>query len=81
VDTLEARQLSLISAQESIVLLKNLNKILPLNIDQLTNKKIALIGPTADATITMQGIYHGRAPFLIDPVTGFKNLTTGFEEI
>jgi beta-glucosidase-like glycosyl hydrolase len=81
VDTLEARQLSLISAQESIVLLKNLNKILPLNIDQLANKKIALIGPIADATITMQGIYHGRAPFLIDPVTGFKNLTTGFEEI
>jgi len=81
VDTLEARQLSLISAQESIVLLKNLNKTLPLNIDRLVNKKIALIGPTADATVSMQGIYHGRAPFLIDPVNGFKNLTAGFEEI
>ncbi|CAF4894491.1 unnamed protein product [Rotaria sp. Silwood1] len=77
VDTLEARQLSLISAQESIVLLKNMNNTLPLNMDQLMNKKIALIGPTSDATVTMQGIYHGQAPFLIDPVTGFKNLTTG----
>jgi beta-glucosidase-like glycosyl hydrolase len=79
VDTLEARQLSLVSAQESIVLLKNINKTLPLNIDRLMNKKIALIGPTADATVAMQGIYHGRAPFLIDPVTGFKNLTTGLK--
>ena len=35
VDTLEARQLSLISAQESIVLLKNLNKTLPLNIESI----------------------------------------------
>ncbi|CAF1318287.1 unnamed protein product [Adineta steineri] len=77
VDTLEARQLSLISAQESIVLLKNINKILPLKLTQLMNKKIALIGPTADATVTMQGIYHGRAPFLIDPITGFKNVTAG----
>jgi beta-D-xylosidase 4 len=77
VDTLEARQLSLLSAQESIILLKNLNKSLPLNTNQLANKKIALIGPTADATVTMQGIYHGRAPFLIDPITGFRNLTAG----
>lgn len=77
VDTLEARDLSLVSAQESIVLLKNMNKVLPLNMSQLMNKKIALIGPIADATVSMQGIYHGQAPFLIDPVTGFKNLTAG----
>ncbi len=77
VDTSEARQLSLISAQESMVLLKNLNRTLPLKIDELRNKKIALIGPTADATVAMQGIYHGQAPFLIDPIDGFKNLTAG----
>ena len=75
VDTLEARQLSVESAQQSMVLLKNINQALPLDLDQLTNKKIALIGPMADATVTMQGIYHGTAPFLIDPVTGFRNLT------
>lgn len=77
VDTSEARDLSLRSAQESIVLLKNVNQALPLNMDQLQNKRIALIGPTADATIAMQGIYRGQAPFLIDPVTGFKNITAG----
>ena len=31
----------------------------------------------ADATVTMQGIYHGTAPFLIDPINGFKNITAG----
>ncbi|CAF3241313.1 unnamed protein product [Rotaria socialis] len=77
VDTLEARQLSLGSAQESIVLLKNTNQVLPIDMELLKNKKIALIGPMTDATVTMQGLYHGRAPFLIDPVTGFKNLTAG----
>ena len=50
INTTEAQQLALESAQESIVLLKNVNKALPLNIDQLKNKTIALIGPTADAT-------------------------------
>lgn len=77
VDSIEARQLSLESAQESLVLLKNTNKILPLNVDELKNKKIALIGPMADATVAMQGNYHGTAPFLIDPINGFKNLTAG----
>jgi beta-glucosidase-like glycosyl hydrolase len=77
VDTAEARQSALESAQESIVLLKNLNKALPLNIDQLQNKKIALIGPTANATGLMQGSYYGKAPYLIDPVTAFKGLTEG----
>ena len=61
VNTTEAQQLALKSAQESIVLLKNINKALPLNIDQLTNKTIALIGPTANATGLMQGNYHGNA--------------------
>ncbi|UJR16933.1 hypothetical protein I4U23_003831 [Adineta vaga] len=77
VDTHEARQLTLQSAQESIVLLKNINKSLPLDMNKLFNKKIALIGPTANATETMQGSYFGKAPFLIDPVTGIKALTAG----
>ena len=41
VNTAEAQQLALESAQEGIVLLKNLNNALPLNIDQLKNKRIA----------------------------------------
>jgi len=77
VNTPEARQLALQAAQESIVLLKNTNKALPLDINQLQNKQIALIGPTANATVLMQGDYFGTAPFLIGPVTGFQNLTQG----
>ncbi|CAF3378305.1 unnamed protein product [Rotaria sp. Silwood1] len=78
VDTVEARRLSLEAAQESIVLLKNINNALPLNIDQLKNKKIALIGPTANATVLMQGNYYGQAPFLIDPITAFQGVTQGY---
>jgi len=74
VDTTYARQLSLKSAQESIVLLKN-NNSLPLHIEQLSGKTIALIGPTVNATILMQGDYYGQAPFLIDPLTAFKAIT------
>ncbi|CAF1252537.1 unnamed protein product [Adineta ricciae] len=77
VDTHEARQLSLESAQEGIVLLKNMNQSLPLDRNRLLNKRIALIGPTANATELMQGSYFGKAPFLIDPVTAIKALTTG----
>jgi hypothetical protein len=77
VDTTEARKLALEAAQQSIVLLKNTNKALPLDLNQLKNKKIALIGPTADATGLMQGNYYGRAPFLIDPITAFLGLTQG----
>jgi beta-glucosidase-like glycosyl hydrolase len=77
VDTAESRQLALEAAQQSIVLLKNVNKALPLNINQLQNKKIALIGPTANATGLMQGNYNGKAPYLIDPITAFQNVTQG----
>jgi beta-glucosidase-like glycosyl hydrolase len=78
VDTTESRQLTLEAAQESIVLLKNTNKALPLDINQLKNKRIALIGPTANATGLMQGNYHGIAPYLISPVEGFQNVTQGY---
>jgi beta-D-xylosidase 4 len=57
--------------------LKNNNSALPLNINQLSNKKIALIGPTANATILMQGDYYGQAPYLVDPLTAFKVITQG----
>jgi beta-D-xylosidase 4 len=76
VNTAEAQQLALKSAQESIVLLKNLNNALPLNIDQLKGKKIALIGPTANATVLMQGNYYGKAPYLISPLSAFQTRGT-----
>ena len=78
VDTPASRQLALEAAQQSIVLLKNTNKILPLDVNQLRDKRIALIGPTANATGLMQGNYNGHAPYLIDPVTAFRNLTQSY---
>ncbi|CAF2121148.1 unnamed protein product [Rotaria magnacalcarata] len=74
VNTIDAQQLALLSAQESIVLLKNVNNALPLNMDRLIGKKLVLIGPTANATVLMQVNYYGKAPYLIDPITAFKSL-------
>ena len=75
VNTPQARQLALEAAQQGIVLLKNVNKALPLNINQLENKKIALIGPAANQSHLLPGNYNGRAPYLIDPRTAFLELT------
>ena len=77
VDTPASRQFTLESAQQSMVLLKNLNKALPLNLNQLSNKKIALIGPTANATTLMQGNYFGKAPYLTSPLMGFQSIVQG----
>ncbi len=77
VDTNVSRQLALESAQQSIVLLKNLNNSLPLHVNQLTNKRIALIGPTANATRLMQANYCGNAPYLIDPFKAFNSTVQG----
>ena len=80
VDTPQSRQLTLEAAQQGAVLLKNANKALPLDLNQLRNKKIALIGPGVNATQLMQGIYFGQAPYLISPLMGFQNITQGTVE-
>ena len=76
INTMEAQQLALLSAQESIVSLKNVGKSLPLNLDQLTNKTIALIGPSFNATVLMQANYHRVAPFLISLLMAFSAITS-----
>lgn len=63
-------RLALRTAQESIVLLKNENNVLPLSKDI---KSIAVIGPNADDEDVLYGNYNGLAE---DPVTvleGIKN--------
>lgn len=60
-----------------MVLLKNSNKALPLSLDQLKSKKIALIGPTANVTVLMQSNYHGLAPYLTSPLMGFQTIIHG----
>jgi beta-glucosidase len=69
-DTPEHRQVALQSARESIVLLKNANRTLPLRKDL---KSIAVIGPNADAPEVLWGNYNGRPSRLITPLAGIKN--------
>ncbi len=69
-DTPEHRQLALKTARESTVLLKNVNRTLPLKKDL---KSIAVIGPNADAPEVLWGNYYGYPSRLITPLAGIKN--------
>lgn len=68
-NTADHQELALQAARESIVLLQN-DGTLPLDM----SKKVALIGPNANATSTMQGNYKGVAPYLISPLMGLQNM-------
>jgi len=69
-DSPQHRQLSIIAAQESMVLLKNENNILPLN---KNIKTIAVIGPNADSPEVMYGNYNGTPSRYTTPLQGIKN--------
>lgn len=75
-DRRQHNELALDAARQSIVLLKNgqsnNDMRLPLSIER--HRTIALLGPNANATTTMQGNYHGIAPFLISPKDGLEAL-------
>eukprot|EP01119_Soliformovum_irregulare_P012048 TRINITY_DN3096_c0_g1_i1.p1 TRINITY_DN3096_c0_g1~~TRINITY_DN3096_c0_g1_i1.p1 ORF type:complete len:878 (-),score=229.77 TRINITY_DN3096_c0_g1_i1:40-2523(-) len=66
----EHQFLALDAARQGIVLLKNEKNVLP-----LTNavKSIAVLGPNADATYTLQGNYYGNAPYLVSPIQGLTS--------
>ncbi|KAK6455970.1 glycoside hydrolase superfamily [Scheffersomyces xylosifermentans] len=64
VNTPQAQQLAYQAAVEGITLLKN-DGTLPLS---KKIRKIAFIGPWANATSQMQGNYEGDAPYLISPI-------------
>lgn len=72
-DCKEHRDLALQIAKESIVLLKNQNKTLPLN--QKKIKSIAVIGPNADRTVL--GGYSGSPSVSITPLQGLKDKVKG----
>ena len=69
-DTDEHRQVALKTARESIVLLKNANRTLPLKKDL---KSIAVIGPNADSPEVLWGNYNGQPSRLVTPLAGIKN--------
>ena len=58
IDTAADRQLALRAAEESMVLLKNENNLLPVDLAQ---KRVAVIGPTADLLQVIEANYHGTA--------------------
>lgn len=69
-DCEEHRQLSRKAAQESIVLLKNKDDLLPLDKDL---KRIAVIGPTADSYSMLLGNYYGTPSKYVTPLQGIRN--------
>ena len=70
VNTESSQHLAYTAAVSGIVLLKN-DGILPIT---SKDKKIALIGPWANATTQMQGNYAGVAPFLHSPLYAAQQL-------
>ena len=57
-------------AQQSIVLLKNENNTLPLS---KKIKKIAVIGPNADNSISVLGNYNGIPSVIVTALQGIKD--------
>lgn len=66
----EHKTLALKMARQSIVLLKNDNNTLPLS---KTIKKIAVLGPNADNSISVLGNYNGVPSEIVTVLQGIKN--------
>jgi len=77
-DTEAHRALSVRAAQESIVLLKNEDNLLPL---KKNLKKIAVIGPSADSYLMLLGNYNGFPSRHVTPLEGIKNKVSDDTEI
>ena len=67
----EHRELALVMARESMVLLKNENALLPLNKDKI--KSIAVIGPNADSKEVLLGNYFGLPSRYVTVLEGIQN--------
>jgi beta-glucosidase len=69
------------AARESVVLLKNENETLPLKREEL--KKIAVIGPLADAPLSQLGCWavDGRAEDSITPLAALREALGEFVEV
>jgi len=76
-DCQEHRDLALDAARQSIVLLKNDNKTLPLDANSL--KKLAVIGPNAD--IVELGGYSGTPSVSISPLEGIRSKLEGKADV
>ena len=70
VDTEESRKLNLKVAEESVVLLKNADNILPL--DKKKIKTVGIIGPNADNRKALVGNYEGTSSQYITVLDGIR---------
>ncbi|GAC92792.1 glycoside hydrolase [Pseudozyma hubeiensis SY62] len=68
-----AQDLAYTSAAQSLTLLKNVQKTLPLEEKDTRGKKIALIGPYTNATVALRGNYAGPSPFVITMLQAAQN--------
>lgn len=71
VDCKEHQQLNLEIARKSLVLLKNENNLLPLDVKKL--KTIGVIGPNADSRRVLVGNYEGTASRYITVLEGIQD--------
>ncbi|PSR80350.1 glycoside hydrolase family 3 protein [Coniella lustricola] len=74
VNTPEAQNLARLAAAEGTVLLKNINNTLPLTVEKMQGKKVAVLGDWATATTQMQGSYYGTPPYLHSPLYAVQEL-------
>ena len=68
-DSPRHRELALVAARESMVLLRNRNGVLPLPRDI---KNIAVIGPNASDDLVLVGNYHGTPSRSVTPLEGIR---------
>jgi len=68
-DTQKSKDVVRLATQKSIVLLKNVGNLLPLN--KKTVKSIAMIGPRADQVVF--DWYSSEPPYSVTPLAGVKN--------
>ncbi len=78
VDSAAHRKVALEAARESIVLLKNVKKTLPV---KASVKKIAVIGPSADDVDAARGNYNGFSMKEVTPLEGIVKQFAGKAEI
>ena len=74
-DRPEHHQLSMEAARRSMVLMKNADSALPLQIDELTS--IAVIGPNADEGRMLLGNYNGTPSKTVTPLQAIQDMVGG----
>ena len=68
----EHKELNLRAAEQVLVLLENKDDFLP--VDRSKKPKIAVIGPTAMSTMSLEGNYNGHADEYITPADGIRRV-------